>query len=83
MANVTFKATDDPFFYDVADRTFPGNIEEEILYEGEKDRGATTLSFQQWLSERKRVLAAIRDFPFVYEDVAILPPWEEIRWAMQ
>ena len=82
MAKVDFKPTDDPLFYDVADRTAKGTLEEEILYDGEKESGATTLPFQQWLRERKLVPAAIPDFPIVYEDVAVLPPWQEIRWAM-
>jgi hypothetical protein len=68
---VAFCPTDDPFFYDVADRILPkSSIEDETLYEDEVEGGRTNLSYKDWLLSRP-----VDDDRV---DVALLPPWEEL-----
>ena len=50
LAKVSFDPTDDPYFYDVADRIGPKRcLEKEMLYESEAAQGITSLPYKDWL----------------------------------
>jgi len=62
VATVDFMRTDDPFFYDISDRTgLKGDtLEEQILYESEAEAGNTSLAYKDWLRARRRAAALVR-----------------------
>ena len=89
VAKVSFDPTDDPYFYDVADRMGKGTFEDEILYESEvKLRGITMPTFKDWLRSRRareglRPLAWIANYmPFAEgaergdDAERTWPPWD-------
>ena len=50
---VAFAPTDDPFFYDLADRRSPSvALEDELTWEEERASGSTALDLQAWLKAR-------------------------------
>ena len=53
-STTSFVATDDPYFYDVADRPRKRQamLAEEVLWEEEIADGITELSLEAWLAER-------------------------------
>ena len=73
LVQVDFLWTDDPCFYDFADRRLPrATLFEEIQWEDETENGSTDLNFGNWLQAKRDAL-----------DVAMLPPWEEIRFQLE
>ena len=51
---VAFSLSDDPFFYDLADRRSPDvPLEQEIEWEEARANGSTTLDLQAWLGARR------------------------------
>ena len=50
---VAFAQTDDPFFYDLADRrSHKISLEDEMAWEEARASGSTTLDLQDWLWAR-------------------------------
>ena len=50
---VAFSPTDDPFFYDYADRnSHKISLEDEMAWEEARESGSTTLDLQAWLRAR-------------------------------
>ena len=50
---VAFVPTDDPFFYDLADRgSLKVPLEDEIKWEAARESGSTTLDLEAWLKAR-------------------------------
>lgn len=71
MVEVSFVATDDPFFFDQMDRTSPkSTLEEDVLYESEFESGTTTLSQSDWLRSRFDTSAWLRARSPFREDTA-------------
>ena len=69
---VDFARTDDPYFYDMADRRGTrATLAEEIVWEEEIETGLTNLSLEAWLQAKREEL-----------DVALLPPWEELCFQL-
>lgn len=77
VVNVDFSPTDDPYFYDYADRRTPKySLEDEELWESEVDRGITDKTYKDWLSARRAVGGphpSQVDFTPWVDDT----PWEE------
>ena len=71
LLDITFVASDDPYFLDIADRHMR-KASDELEWEHEVETRVTDLSFDQWVYERRVETAE----PI---DVAFLPPWEELR----
>ena len=87
-ADISFCPTDDPYYYDLADRAEKLTLEEELLFETERERGYTDLSQKAWLRAQRRTSSTWRCFATPSEeddlnwpppiDVAFLTPWGEI-----
>ena len=69
VAIVSFTANvDDPFFHDVADRLgMKVSLQEEMLWETEREQGLTQANLKDWIRCRRGHSL----------DVALQPPWEK------
>jgi len=79
VGKVKFIPTDDPFFYDVADRVGPkGTVEDEILYDEAEQRGITMPSYKDWLRSR-RAREVLR--PLAWIGASYMPFAEGAKWG--
>ena len=69
---VSFRSTDNPFFFDEADRRPSPSLEEEALWEEAVGNGGTTLDLTAWVVLRRAELA-----PESFEVISVAPWGEE------
>ncbi len=69
----SFGPTDNPFFYDEADRRPGPTLEEEVLWEDAVATGGTTLDLTTWVASRRMEMAP----PIVFGMFGPLWPWSE------
>ena len=80
VAAVTFASTDDPLFYDIADRCgIKATIEDELTWECETEKGITDLTFEDWVAARRAnvrltYFAALKEMP---------APWSRCSFATE
>ena len=80
---VIFSETDDPFFYDLADRRAPKiTIEQEIEWDMQIAANQTTLSLEDWIRDRRGVPPPPVDEwelpPFDFPDLSCPPDFSEL-----
>ena len=80
---VIFSETDDPFFYDLADRRAPKiTIEQEIEWDMQIAANQTTLSLEDWIRDRRGVPPPPADEwelpPFRYPELSCPPDFSEL-----
>ena len=64
--DVIFASTDDPYFYDKMDRSWPKiTLEEEVAHDDAVNSGATTEDLETWVRE-------LRDPKFLLPDPAVM-----------
>ena len=56
---ISFGPTDNPFFYDEADRRAGPSLEEEVLWEEAVGIGVTTLDLAAWVASRRAEVASL------------------------
>ncbi len=70
--DVSFGQTDDPYWYDPADRRSRQSLDEEMQWEEAVAAGETTLDLVTWVESHRGKLAAA-----VVIELSWLPPWGE------
>jgi len=80
---VMFSDTDDPYFYDIADRRAPKiTIEDEIEWDRQIAADDTTLSLEEWIRDRRAVPPPPSDQwelpPFDFPELTSPPDFAEL-----